>query len=187
MKNILIIGSARAGKTTLCNLLRERLNYQIISLDRYINTLEAAYPSLGIHHIADEINVSRKFAPFLINYLKEYSTGFESAKGYAIEGTHIDMDLVMPNIDKEEYIIIGLTYDNLTGEDFYNNLKTYDTKKDWTFHCEDYALKSHAEHFVERNQYFSEMFKKYNIKTFNTAFDRTKTFEDIINYITENN
>ena len=121
MKNVLIIGSARAGKTTLCNMLREKLNYQIISLDRYVNSFEDAYPSLGIHHAADEVNVSRNFAPFLIHYLKQYSNGYESAESYAIEGTHIDMDLVMPNIDVEEFIIIGLTYNNLSSEQFYDN------------------------------------------------------------------
>lgn len=181
-KNILIIGPSRAGKTTLSRKFNEELKYSVINLDDIISTFEKTFPQLEIKHNENEIKVSNNFAPFLIQYLKELSDGpnFWNGNKYVIEGTHIDFDKVIPNIDIEKYIIIGLVYNNITSDNFYKNLKTHDTEDDWTYYCNDDELKSNVDYFIKRNNFFYENFIKYGIPIYDVSKNRDEIFETII-------
>ena len=48
MKNIIIAGPSRAGKSTLARKINEELNYFVISLDKLVATFQGAYPQLDI-------------------------------------------------------------------------------------------------------------------------------------------
>jgi uridine kinase len=93
-KNILIIGAARTGKTTLSRRIDKEFGHSIINLDDIISSLKEAFPELGIKHDYDDMKISARFAPFLINYLKELSEGpnfYNNAK-YVIEGVQFDFE-----------------------------------------------------------------------------------------------
>lgn len=48
MKNIIIIGRPRAGKSTLANMIADKFNYQIIRTDAVRNTFKTVFPELNI-------------------------------------------------------------------------------------------------------------------------------------------
>jgi len=60
MKNIIIAGPSRAGKTTLARKINEELNYFVISLDKLVATFSGAYPQLDIRLAWDRENTTRK-------------------------------------------------------------------------------------------------------------------------------
>lgn len=64
-KNILIIGAARSGKTTLAKKLAKEKGYSLISIDDIVSGFEA-YPELEIHHDGDVNDTAKRLAPFLI-------------------------------------------------------------------------------------------------------------------------
>lgn len=184
-KNILIIGPARSGKTTLSRKINKKLGYSIINLDDVICSFEVAFPQLEIRHDYNDIKVATKFAPFLNQYLKELSEGpnFYNGNKYVVEGVSIDFEKVMPVIDKEKYLIIGLTYNDITSEELFSNVKKYDTEDDWTYYCTDEELKSNTDYFVESNKYFFEKFKNYEIETYDVSKNREEIFDEIIEKI----
>ena len=51
MKNIIIAGPSRAGKTTLARKINEELNYFVISVDKLVATFQGAYPQLNIKRV----------------------------------------------------------------------------------------------------------------------------------------
>lgn len=185
-KNILIIGAARCGKTTLAKKLNKKYGYSIISIDDIVGGLESK-PELNIHHDGDDVMTSKNLAPFLEKYFEELSEGpnFYDGVKYVIEGTHIDFDRLIPLLQsdkyKDKYEIIGLTMNNVTPEELYNNMKKHDTEDDWTYWVKDEDLIGDARYFIERNKLFSEQFKKYNIKTYDTSHNREEVFDQIIN------
>ncbi len=185
-KNILIIGAARSGKTTLAKKLVKEKGYSLICIDNIVSGFEA-YPELQIHHDGDAVDTAKRLAPFLIKYLTELSEGttFYGGIKFVIEGTHIDFDKIIPFLQsdkyKDKYEIIGLTYNNINEEQLYDYMKQYDTEDDWTYWCNDEELKGNARYFVERNKYFNEMFKKYGIKTFDTSESRNQVLDEIVN------
>lgn len=48
MKNIIIAGPGRNGKTTLAKRINEELNYFVISLDKLMTAFARAYPQLNV-------------------------------------------------------------------------------------------------------------------------------------------
>jgi hypothetical protein len=187
-KNILIIGPARSGKTILSRRISKKLGYSIVNLDDIICSFEEAFPQLEIRHDNNDIKVATRFAPFLIRYLKELSEGpiFYNGSKYVIEGVSIDFEKVIPMIDKEKYIIIGLTYNSITSKEFYLNVKKYDTEDDWTYYCSDEELKDNINYFIKSNKYFSEKFKDYKIKTYDVSKNRQLTYNKIVEEFTQN-
>ena len=184
-KNILIIGAARSGKTTLAKKFVKEKGYSMISIDNLVSGFEA-YPELNIHHDGNDIETSKNIAPFLIKFLTEISEGNAFYYGIAtvIEGTHIDFEQIIPFLQspkyREKYEIIGLTYNFITEQALYDNIKKYDTEDDWTYWCNDEELRGNVRYFIEKNKYFNEMFKKYGIETFDTSFNRENVLNDIV-------
>ena len=191
-KNILIIGPSRVGKTSLAKLLNKNQGYSIISIDDIVSGLEA-YPELHIHHDGDALDTAKRLAPFLKNYLIELSEGnkFYDGVKYVIEGTHIDFEMIIPFLKndkyRKKYEIIGLTFNDITDEELYKNIKKYDTEDDWTYWCDVEELKRNASYFIKKNLYFKEKFKEYNIKTFDTSENREKELKKALKYIEDIN
>lgn len=182
-KNIIIIGAARSGKTTLARMISKKLNYSLISLDDIICAFEEL-PNCNIKHDGNDITTSRNFTPFLIRYLKELSEGpnFYNGIKYVIEGTHIDIPLLNEfiNKNKDKYIVIGLVYNKITEEEMYYNIKKYDNEDEWTYYNSDDELKGNIRYFIERNKYYNELLSKYNISTYDTSKDRIKVLNKIV-------
>lgn len=184
-KNILIIGAARSGKTTLAKKFSKEKGYNLISIDNIVSGFEA-YPELGIHHDGDAEDTAKRLAPFLIKYFIELSEGnaFYDGIKFVIEGTHIDFEQLMPFLQNEKYSdkyeIIGLTYNHISEEELYDAIKKYDTEDDWTYWCSDEELRGNVRYFLERNKYFNDLFKKYNITTYDTSLHRDAVLDEIV-------
>ena len=184
-KNIIVLGAARSGKTTLAKRIAKEKGYSLISIDDIVSGFEA-YPELQIHHDGDAVDTAKRLAPFLIKYFTELSEGSTFYDGIksVIEGTHFDFEQLMPFLQsdkyKEKYQVIGLTFNDITEQQLYDYIKKYDTEDDWTYWCDDEELKGNVRYFIDRNKYFNEMFKKYEIPAFDTSFDRDKVLSEII-------
>lgn len=184
-KNILIIGAARSGKTTLAKRFSKELGYNLISIDDIVSGFEA-YSELKIHHDGDAVDTATRLAPFLIKYLTELSEGNNFYDGIktVIEGTHIDFEQIIPFLQSEKYSkryeIIGLTFNYITEQELYDNIKRYDTEDDWTYWCDDEELRGNVRYFIDRNEYFTDKFKQYNIESYDTSYDRDNVLDEII-------
>ena len=184
-KNILIVGASRCGKTSLARKLHHECNHSVISIDDIISGLEA-YPELKISHKGDRAMTAKNFAPFLEKYLIELSEGpnFYGDVKSAIEGSYVDFESLMPFLQSEKYKrkyeIIGLTINEETPEDLYQNIKSHDTEDDWTYWLTDEELKNEANGIVIKNQFFREQFTKYHIKSYDTSKNREMVLEQII-------
>ena len=163
-KNILIIGAARSGKTTLAKKFVKEKGYSMISLDNIISGL-SAYPELNIHHDGDEYDTASRLVPFLEKFFTELSEGnaFYDGIKFVIEGTHIDFEKLIPFLCsdkfKDKYEIIGLTYNDISSDE---------------------ELRGNSTYFVERNRFFNNKFKEYEITSYDISFDREAVLERIV-------
>ncbi|KKQ11441.1 MAG: hypothetical protein US24_C0027G0015, partial [candidate division WS6 bacterium GW2011_GWC2_36_7] len=120
---------------------------------------------------------------------KELSEGpiFYNDNPYVAEGVYIDFEKVLPSIDKEKYEIIGLTYNNITKEKLFDDIKSNDTEDDWTYYVDNDELKGDVDYFIEYNKYFDQKFQEYNIKTYDVSENRNLVFEKILKISKTNN
>ena len=183
-KNILIMGVGRSGKTTLSKMIGKKYGYSVISIDDIVTAM-AAFPDLNISWDGDHVRIAGQMAPFLSIYLKELSEGSKFYDGCktVIEGTDIDFERLIPNINQRKYLLIGLTYNSVSEEELFQGIRKYDTEDDWTYYLSDEQLKKYCRECIERNRFFNEKFKEYRIPAYDTSTDRETVLTDIAEHL----
>ncbi|MCL2378269.1 MAG: hypothetical protein FWC77_03990 [Defluviitaleaceae bacterium] len=201
MKNILIIGPGRHGKTTLARRINEELNYFVINLDKLMTAFGRAYPQLDIRIAWDYEKATANVAPFLGHYLGMLSSGHGFAddlnlrkhdvKGnrFVLEGGHFDFEkitsiLKMYGIEemKDHFILIGLV-NKKTADELFNDIRKYDTEDEWTYSCDDTELIEVCKGLVSHNQEMYDNFVKYGFRIYDMSAERERVFQQIIDDI----
>ena len=199
MKNIIIVGAGRNGKTTLARKINEELGYFVIYLDKLMTTFWRAYPQLNVRIAWDYEKAMANVAPFLGHYLgmlvsdhdyvdeinmKKYT---EKGNRLVLEGGHFDFEQISAilktyGIDelKDSFILIGLIQKNKTAAEFFNDLRKYDTEDEWTYGFDDDELMGFCEFLVTLNKEMYDIFVKYGFEIYDTSGDREQVFERII-------
>lgn len=183
-KNIIIFGCSRVGKTTTANKIMEILPYQVIRVDALRDTFHRCFPSLGIG--VDTARMSKEFQKFLCEYLCAMTGEAKKKYGYILEGFEIDYKAVKKYFCNENYLVYGLGIEGITPEAYAKLMKQKDTDHDWTYNKTEKELIDLARGEIYYSQEVKKVCKKYKIPFYNTAFDRDKTIETIIEDIKKN-
>ena len=200
MKNIIIAGPGRAGKTTLAKMINEELNYFVISLDKLMTAFGKAYPQLDIRIAWDYEKATANVAPFLGHYLGMLTSGCgfaddlnlrkHAVKGnrFVLEGGHFDFGKItsimkMYGIENlsNSFILIGLVQNNKTADEFFNDLRKYDTEDEWTYGLDDEELRELiVRDFIPSSQSMTDHLLKYGFTIYDTSAERKRVFDKII-------
>jgi len=200
MKNIIIAGPSRAGKTTLAEKLNEELNYFIVSLDKIVATFGRAYPQMDIRLHMDYEKMKDNLAPFLGHFLgvfsdfrhieddQEFRARVIKGNRFVLEGAAFNFDIIsdalnMYDIEKlnEHFILIGLVQNKKTADEFVRDFKKYDTEDDWTYEWSEEELREYAvSRAIPFNQEMTELLTKYGFTLYDTSIEREQVFDKII-------
>lgn len=180
MKNIILIGASRAGKSTFTKLLNKRFNIMIIRTDLLrLAFRDAVYKDKNIS--LSEVKSNSDY----INYVLSY---YKYANMYDVDYMKV-VDTVDFNpkdcIKFENSIVICFGYPNITKEEVVANWKKYDTELDWTKYKSDEKLLRYAESEIKNSQTLKEECEKYNIKFVDTSYNREKVLNELLGYITK--
>jgi len=202
MKNIIIAGPGRNGKTTLARKINEELNYFVINLDKLMTAFGKAYPQLDIRIAWDYEKATANIAPFLGHYLGMLSSGRGMADDlnlrkhavkenrFVLEGGHFDFEkissiLKMYGIEdlKDNFILIGLVQNNKTADEFFNDLRKYDTEDEWTYGINDDELREFSEMSILFNREMTDYLLKYGFTIYDTSVEREQVLDRIVENI----
>ena len=178
MKNIIIAGPSRAGKSTLARKINEDFNHFVISIDKLVATFQEAYPQLDVRLNWDRDKTTDNIAPFLGHFL-----GIFSENMFVLEGGYVNFDIISPILklyDIDDFILIGLVQNNKTIDKFVSDFKKYDTKDDWTYGFIDDDLKEIAEDLISYSRSMTEHLTKYGFNIYDTSIEREQVFNQII-------
>lgn len=186
MKNILIIGCARAGKTTLSGMLKKKYpTMNLLVMDCIKNAILRNIDTNG----EDRVEFATKYerSSFHMNMIAEcYNSHIrsdESGYGYILEGAQLLPDMIDKKIDKDKVIVVCLGLGNITAEEIFKNVRRFDTKNDWTFNVNDDDLIHWCKHWEKLNNELKKQCEIYGVKYFNTTFNRMEKLEEIMGYI----
>jgi hypothetical protein len=200
MKNIIIAGPGRAGKTTLARKINEELNYFVISVDKLIATFQGAYPQLNIKLAWNRRKTTDNLAPFLGHFLGAFSSSHgvayelilqaHAVKGnrFVLEGGHFNFEKILPILKmygieelKDKFILIGLVQNKKTADEFVNDFKKYDTEDDWTYGFDDDELREYAsQDAIPSSRSMTDHLVKYGFTIYDTSTEREQVFDKIV-------
>lgn len=185
MKNIIIFGCPRAGKTTMAKRLNKELKYNIISVDSIITAFQNSFPQLDIRHGGDINEKAKKMAPFLYEFLNKAIWEYDDRK-FVLEGWHNLPDYFMPMINQEKFITICLGYPNADEKELFEKIRQNDTEHDNTVNATDEFLKGLINRSKNASRMLQEQCKTWNIPFFETDKNRKEVLDKAFEYIKEN-
>lgn len=198
MKNIIIAGPSRAGKSTLARKINEELNYFVISVDKLVATLQGAYPQLNIKLAWNREKTTANLAPFLGHFLGmfsspdgrgllPYSHGTVKGNRFVVEGGYFNFEKILPILKtygieelKDNFLLIGLVQNKKTADEFFNDFRKYDTGDDWTYSLNDDDLREVSQEAIPFSRSMTDHLVKYGFTIYDTSAEREKVFDKII-------
>jgi len=198
LKNIIIAGSARAGKSTLARKINEELNHFVIGLDKLVAIFGEAYPGLDIRLAWNRKKTSANIAPFLGHFLGmfssadgrgllPYSHGAVEGNKFVLEGAYLDFEKILPVLKmygieepKDNFLLIGLVQNKKTVDDFIRDFKKYDTADDWTYGLSGDELRQISEDEIAFGQYMSDYLAKHGFTVYDTSTEREQVLAQIV-------
>jgi len=198
LKNIIIAGPSRAGKSTLARKLGEELNFFVISVDKLVATFQGAYPQLDIRLNWIREKTTDNIAPFLGHFLGlfssddgrgllEYSHGAVKGNKFVLEGGYFNFEKILPILKtygiedvKEHFLLIGLVQNKKSTDEFVSDFKKYDTPDDWTYHFTDDDLREVAQDALSCSRLMTDHMAKYGFAIYDTSTKREQVLDQII-------
>lgn len=159
MKNILIMGIGRAGKTTLSKMLKDKYPYyNLLHSDSLKWAMIRAKGEEAYYR--ENVNIQKEFEHgeyFQKTLLELFKSLIKKNKyGYILESGQLHPKIVSEMIDPKNTIIVCLGLGNLTPEDMVNQCINYDTEESWTYGLPREYILEHAQDWYKCN----EMLKK---------------------------
>ncbi len=191
MKNILIMGIGRAGKTTLSEMLKDKYNnYNLIHSDSLKWAMIRANNKEEYYRNNVEKQKEFEHGEFFQRTLLEFfDSSIKKDKknyGYILESGQLHPKIVSKMINLKETIVVCLGLGNLNVDEMVELCINHDTEKDWTFGLSKKYLKKHAIDWYSANEMLKRECPKYKIKYYDTSKDRIKSLNNIIKDIEEN-
>lgn len=186
MKNIMILGTCRTGKTTFSKLLQKELeNYQIIEVDSIIAALQSTFDEINIGFAHDYLK-DNKLPQFINALLQKNEIRLGNEYGYIINSDSIMPEDLVNYFDLSNFIVYYFVNSKFTVEEIFNNCRSYDDENQWTSKRTDENLLNHIKKAKKFEKQIIEQCKKYNIKYIETSHNREKVFSELMEKIKEN-
>lgn len=178
--HIIIAGAARAGKTTLSLMLKEKgyVHYKMDSIKRGI--CEA-------YHI--KYDNWKEVSPIMSIIINRMIQDNKTDTNYKLEDYVFDIPFLYPKdinlIDTSNTLVIFLGYSQLSYDECFNNIRKYDQDNYWTSHITDQKLMEWCHDNIEFSKFLKKECVKYKIKYFDTSYNRDTVLQEVVKYIEE--
>ena len=164
MKNILVIGVARSGKSRFSKKFD---NYNHIPMDYITSSLKHNFKETNItSNVIIDKNSSKKLSLLLSHVINIMN---DTDELFLIDSAHLYPEDIYPYIDTNKWDIYCLGYPNTTVEDKFNEIRKYDTDKDWTHKRNDDELKDIISKLIDISKEMKESCERLNINFIDTS------------------
>lgn len=188
MKNILIIGVGRAGKTTLSNKIKQKYNfYNLIHSDSIKWALIRAadkeeYYRTNIEE-QKEFEHGEYFQKVLLEFFNSSIRNDIHKNGYILECGQLEPRYVKQYVDLEKTKVICLGHGNMSEKDIMELCRKYDRKEDWSYGLQEEKLQKHTEKWYQMNELLKEQCPKYGFQYIDTSRNRNEILDKIVQQI----
>lgn len=174
MKNIIIGGSCRSGKSLLAKELTRNLKgVSYYGTDHIRSSLMKAYPDKNF----DKENWD-EYRTVVYNLFKS-NKKYNNIGLYVIfEGGHFSIDEYLEKYKDEDTIAVFVGKPQLSVEEYYNGIRAYDTKHHtWTTDHTDEDLKKWVADYHKKNLEEARRCKELGIYYLDTSYNQMETIK----------
>ena len=183
MKNILILGICRTGKSTFSKMIQKEFrNYQIIEVDTIISALQKTIPNIPIGFIHDNLK-ENKLPEFLNLFIQKNINKNGKELGFIINGDSILPEDLLKYFDLNNMIIYYFVTEKLSPKQILENCRKFDSKEEWTTRRTDEELLNHFEFYKDVEKKIINDCKKYNIKCIDTSENRKMVLSQLLDEV----
>jgi adenylate kinase family enzyme len=191
VKNILIWGVPRSGKSTLANMIRKEYGHSIIQLDAIKRVYDVLRPEDEIY-AQDTTNLreAKLMAKMVTRLIQCLSWGNDRGEYYIYEGVSFDMDNIISALPKElfpvstdRFLIICMGYANISPEEMVETALRYETINDWTYNESMESKLMHFKAYCNESKYIRSTAERLKLDYFDVSYDRSRILEEIIQYV----
>lgn len=182
MKNIIIIGPSRVGKSTLASILCKRYNFNYISGDSIRNAFINIYPELG--YSTENTIGNSKFCKFINWIINENNIHLKRDIYYVIDSADISVKNAKEAF--KDSLIIGLGCKDINPNYMLRKIKENDTELEWTYNYKDKDLLEIINQTISESKLLYNECDLNNICYFDTSKNRYETYNEIYKYIESN-
>ena len=130
MKNFLISGPPRSGKSILSRRLAHALGYSYIPGDAIVSSFQCIFPEHGISHGGKNYTqIAKNFAPFLYKLISELQ---RFKINFVIDSYHILPHNLINKLDRESIEVVFIGYGSTTLEEKMDAIEQYNGEPDWS-------------------------------------------------------
>ena len=190
MKNILIMGIGRAGKTTLSNMVKDKwTSYNLLHSDSLKWAIIRAQDKEAYYR--ENVDIQKEYEHgefFQRTLLEQYKSLIKNDKnryGYILESGQLHPKIVSEMIDFSTTIVICLGLGDLVAEDMVEQCLQYDTEESWTYKLPKEYLLKHAQDWYQCNEMLKQECPKYHIRYIDTSKNRVEKLEEIVKELEE--
>ena len=181
MKNIAIFGSSRSGKSTLAKMISKKYsNYHIIIGDDIRWAFQEVLPNNNINSKGG-IGMVEDFPNFLSCLFYKSIRRNKGEINYIVETCDITPKKAYQLFNKEDTLLLFLGTPRQTIDEHFNEIRKYQTEKDWTYDRSDEHILEHSKHWISKSIEYEKECKELNIWFVDTSFDR----EEVLNHTLE--
>lgn len=182
MKNVILIGASRSGKSTVAKKISKELGMNHIPLDAIVSTLETLYPETGIKHEDDNIVMSKKLSTFIDEYLNHMD--YEDIKYI------IDLYQIYPkDLNKrlfDDHLVVYMGYPHIDPFKKLEDIKKHAREKDWTKYTPDEEMLNIIKLFIKENKIMYNQCKELNIPFFDVSSNFIEELDKVYEHIIKN-
>ena len=180
MKNIILLGVPRAGKSTFAKMILNKFpNYNLIEGDTIANAYLCTLKETSNNNV---ITYDTNFSKKLIKQIFINSSECEPTLNYILDTSFLDLDDIK-DLDYKNNLIIVFGYPNITVEEEILNLLKYDTENDWTYREPEWKKRNYIDYYIKSSKHYEEECKKLNLKFIDTSKNRQETLNELLTWI----
>ncbi len=186
MKNLLILGAVRSGKTTVAKQLIRLGGFNYLSMDFLAGILEESLPETGIK---DDGSIDEhKFNSVIFTYMNYL---LSSSYITIVEGSRISPKRAFDNINQDMHKIVVFGYPNIKPEQLLSNIRNHEnsdewkteTHENWTQQLDDTEMLPLLREQIENSKKYQKDCEKLGIDFIDTSIDRDKKLDDFVKNI----
>lgn len=184
MKNLVILGASRAGKSTIAREINKLYpNYHIIRGDSIRHAFQETLPQNEINKY-DGKGMKEDFARFSAELFKSHAK-HDEYYNYIFDSCDVSVENAVKFFAQDSTIVIFLAYPKLTPKEAFENYRKYEKATDWTVRRTDEQLLKFAEVWTQKSKTFEQDCKKYEVRFIDTSYNREEKLKNLIDELKE--